>query len=96
MKRILALALLLSLTLPALAIDDADVIYTGGTVSGLKEGTLGKFDTTQDLLLAFNHSGGKITIQRNSRPTPRRYRDHRSRDGQASSTPTPVPHFLPR
>ena len=62
MKKIVALVVLLSFSLPAAALEDGQVMYMGGTVPNLKEGVVGKLDTTQELLLGFEHAGGKLTI----------------------------------
>jgi non-ribosomal peptide synthetase component F len=37
-------------------------MYAGGTVTTLQAGVVGRFDTSSDTLLAFEHSGGKLTI----------------------------------
>jgi hypothetical protein len=62
MKKMIALAALLTISLSALAVDMGQVAYVGGTVSGLKEGTLGRLDTAQEAVLIFEHSGGKVAI----------------------------------
>jgi hypothetical protein len=47
MRKLAAIGLVLLLDWPALAVNDGDVSYAGGTVENLKEGSLGKFDTTR-------------------------------------------------
>jgi|GEM_PF-1593418 len=62
MKKLIALCLVFAFVLPAFAVDDAQVVYVGGTVTGLKESTMGKLDTTQADAIIFEHAGGKFTI----------------------------------
>src|SRR5262245_32408070 len=61
MKKFVALLLAAAFAVPALAIDD-NVIYVGGTVPNIKNGTTGHFDTGQVTGLAFEYSGGKFAI----------------------------------
>src|SRR5215470_15254343 len=63
MKKLIAIFLLLAFALPALAIvNDGEVMYLGGTAVGVKEGTTGKFDTTQAETLNFEYKDGKLQI----------------------------------
>lgn len=61
-KAALALLLLMIATLPALALEGSEAVYTGGTISGLKEGTPGRVDLTSEAELAFLYSGGRLAI----------------------------------
>ncbi len=62
MKQFAALLLLLAITLPARAMDDGQVVYTGGTLTALKEGSVGRFDTTNHSVLTFEYSGNKLEM----------------------------------
>ena len=62
MKRLAALCLVLLFTRPVLAVDDGDVSYVGGTVENLKEGSLGKLDTTSQIELVFVSSSVRLAI----------------------------------
>jgi hypothetical protein len=61
MKQFFVLLLVAAFAVPARAIDDS-VTYVGGTVSSIKNGTIGRFDTGQAASLAFEHSGGRFSI----------------------------------
>ena len=62
MKKLFAVLLALAFGIPALAVDDPDVAYAGGTITGIKEGLIGHFDTTQENALDFQYMGGKLEI----------------------------------
>lgn len=62
MKKTLAAILLFAMAIPAFALEEDEVMYTGGTVSSLKEGTVGRFDTTSQSGLIFETSGNKLLI----------------------------------
>jgi hypothetical protein len=62
MKKFAALLLLLTITLPARAVDDGQVVYTGGTLTALKEGSVGRFDSTNQSVLTFEYSGNKLVM----------------------------------
>ena len=62
MKKLTALFLLLILSLSALAVDDQQVMYIGGTAPGLAAGTVGSLDTTAETALIFEHAGIKLEI----------------------------------
>jgi hypothetical protein len=63
MKKLAAIGLVLLLAWPPLAVDDGDVSYAGGTVENLKEGSLGKFDTTSSQTeLVFVASSVRLVI----------------------------------
>jgi hypothetical protein len=61
-RSVAALCLLLTLALPALAVEDEEVRYVGGTVGTLKEGVLGKLDTKSQTELTFEFSGNRLVI----------------------------------
>ena len=61
MKQFFVLILIAAFAVPALAIDD-NVTYVGGSVSSIKNGTIGHFDTGQAASLAFEYSGGRFAI----------------------------------
>jgi hypothetical protein len=63
MKKLIAILLVLAFALPAAAVvDDGEVAYLGGTAAGMKENTIGHFDTTQATSLVFDYKGGKLEI----------------------------------
>jgi hypothetical protein len=62
MKKLAALLLLFVITLPARAVDDGQVVYTGGTLTALKEGSVGRFDTTNQSVLTYEYSGKKLMM----------------------------------
>jgi len=61
-KKLAAIGLVLLLAWPALAVNDGDVSYAGGTVQNLKEGSLGKFDVRSQTELVFVSSSVSLTI----------------------------------
>ncbi len=60
MKKIVGLCLLLVLPLATIAVEN--VMYAGGTVVTLKEGTIGRLDTTSPTALTFECSGSQLVI----------------------------------
>ncbi len=62
MKKIVTLCLLLILSLPAVAVEDSQVMYVGGTAPGVDAGTVGRLDTTSETALIFESSGRKLAI----------------------------------
>jgi hypothetical protein len=62
MKKFRAFFLLLVFALPLHAVEDDQVMYTGGTVPALKEGSVGRFDTTSPSTLTFEYSGTKLVV----------------------------------
>lgn len=62
MKKFAAFLLLFAFALPARAVEDGQVVYTGGTLPAVKDGTVGRFDTTSQTALKFNYSGSSLTI----------------------------------
>ncbi len=68
MRKILVVGLLLTLSLsfPALAVEDGQAIYVGGSVAGVTAGVIGHLDTTSDTELIFQYSGNKLAIPYNA------------------------------
>jgi len=62
MKKLAAFCLLLVISLPAGAVEDGQVMYTGGTVAGIQAGALGRLDTASENTLSFEYSGNKLAI----------------------------------
>ncbi len=64
MKRLIVYLLLFSFTVSALAIDveGTQVMYTGGTITTLKEGAMGRLDTSSETALIFESAGTKVVI----------------------------------
>jgi len=58
MKHFLAIGILLLLPLMAVAVEDGQVLYAGGTVSTIKEGVIGKLNTSSETALVFEYPGG--------------------------------------
>ncbi len=62
MKRTLCTGLLLVIPFAARAVESGQVLYVGGSVANMKDGTLGKFDTGSKDEIVFVYSAGKFTI----------------------------------
>lgn len=62
MKNFVTFCLLLSLTLPVLAVEDGQVMYIGGSAPGVNAGVIGRLDTTSETALIFEYSGNKLEI----------------------------------
>jgi hypothetical protein len=62
MKKIVAFCLFLALCLPALAAENGQVMYLGGTAPGVNAGVVGRLDTTAETALIFEYSGNKVEI----------------------------------
>jgi hypothetical protein len=63
MKHFMAVLLVLILMpMAAEAVEDAQVMYAGGTVAGLKQGSIGKLDTRSLDSLTFESASGMIVI----------------------------------
>jgi hypothetical protein len=61
-KRLTTLCLLLAIAWPAAAVEEGQVIYLGGTAPTLKEGAIGRLDTSSSASLKFESAGGKLEI----------------------------------
>jgi len=64
MRAMLVAILTLSMTVPALAlaIEGSDVMYIGGSVAGVKEGTIGRLDVTANQVLVYEHGESRVEI----------------------------------
>ena len=62
MNKIVALCLFFSISLPVLAIQDGQAMYSGGTIASLHEGTIGRIDTSSKTALTFEYSGSRLSI----------------------------------
>jgi hypothetical protein len=63
MKKLIAVVLIVAFALPAFAIvEGSEVLYEGGSAQGVKQGTMGAFDTTSDEALVFHGDGAKLSI----------------------------------
>ena len=62
MKKMITLVAVVTISLSAVAVDLGQVAYVGGTVPGVKEGTVGQLDTSVETALEFVYSGGKVSI----------------------------------
>lgn len=66
MRTVLAVLVALTLAAPAFPssgyVEGQQVIYVGGTVTGLKEGTMGRLDLTLEKGLVFESSGARYEI----------------------------------
>jgi hypothetical protein len=62
MKKLAAICLLLVMAVPLGAVEDGQVMYTGGTVPALQAGVLGRLDTTSETALSFEYAGSKLAI----------------------------------
>jgi hypothetical protein len=62
MSRFLAVCFVLICCLPALAVEDGQVMYTGGTVPGLNSGVIGRLDTASETALIFECPGSRLEI----------------------------------
>ncbi|HXQ26712.1 MAG TPA: hypothetical protein VN822_09920 [Candidatus Acidoferrales bacterium] len=62
MKRIAAFCLLVIVALPAAAVEDGQVMYVGGTAAELKEGAVGRLNTTSQSALSFESAGSTLVI----------------------------------
>jgi hypothetical protein len=62
MKKFVALCFVLIFSLPALAVEDGQVMYVGGTAAGVNPGVVGHLDTTSETALIFEYSDNKLAI----------------------------------
>jgi hypothetical protein len=64
MKKVIAiLFLVILIPMAADAVEDGTVRYAGGTVTGLKEGSIGKLKTSSTRSLMFDSAGVSLVIQ---------------------------------
>jgi hypothetical protein len=62
MQKFVTLCLLLTLSFPALAVEEGQVVYVGGSAAGVSAGVVGRLDTTAETALIFEYSGNKLAI----------------------------------
>ena len=62
MKKLTTLCLFLILSLSAVAVEDNQVTYVGGTAPDVEAGAVGQLDTTSETALVFKSSGRKLEI----------------------------------
>ncbi len=62
MHRMLVLILAVAVAVPAMAVEDGQVTYVGGTVPNLKAGTAGQLDTTAAKWLRFEAGESSVQI----------------------------------
>jgi hypothetical protein len=62
MKKLVAVCLLLVMSLPAVALEDSQAMFVGGTALGVNPGTVGRLDTSSATALIFEYPGGKLAI----------------------------------
>jgi hypothetical protein len=62
LKKYFLLWSLLLLSLPAVALSGQHVQYVGGTAPGIKNGAIGKLDTTSDSSLIFEYQGTQLSV----------------------------------
>jgi hypothetical protein len=62
MQKLVAVCLLLTFSFPALAVEDGQVRYVGGSAPGVSAGVVGRLDTTSDKALIFEYSGNRLAI----------------------------------
>jgi len=56
------LCLLATMSLPAIAVENGQVMYSGGTSSGINVGTIGRIDMSSQTALVFECQGNKLSI----------------------------------
>src|SRR5258706_15645171 len=62
MKSLVAVCLMVIVSLPAVAVEDSQVMYVGGTSPGVNAGVVGRLDTASEAALIFEYSGSKLVI----------------------------------
>jgi len=61
-KKLATFCLFLVVCLPAVAVEESQVMYVGGTAPGVETGAIGRFDFVPPTALIFEHKGGKLAI----------------------------------
>jgi hypothetical protein len=69
MKKFVAFCFVLIFSLPAVAVEDGQVMYVGGTAPGVNVGVIGRLDTTSETALIFEYSGNKLEIPYDAIPS---------------------------
>jgi hypothetical protein len=62
MKKFAVFCLVLILSLPAVAVEDGQVMYVGGTAPGVNAGIVGRLNTTSETALIFEYPGNQLAI----------------------------------
>ena len=62
MTRFLAFCFVVACCLPAVAVQDGQVMYSGGTVPGLNSGVVGHLDMASETSLIFEYPGSRLAI----------------------------------
>ena len=62
MKKLVSFCFVLIFSLHALAVEDGQVLYMGGTAPGVNAGIVGRLDTTAETALIFEYAGNKLAI----------------------------------
>ena len=62
MKKFAAVCLALIFSLPALAVEDSQVMYVGGTAPGVTAGAVGRLVTNSETALTFEYANNKLLI----------------------------------
>ena len=62
MKKIILVVWLLAVSVCAVAVEDGQVMYVGGTVEGAPAGAIGKLDTSSPTILVYQYSSAKLVI----------------------------------
>jgi len=62
MTRFLAICFVLICCLPAVAVQDGQVLYSGGTVPGLNSGVVGQLGLSSESSLIFEYPGSRLAI----------------------------------
>jgi hypothetical protein len=77
MKKLIAiLFLVILIPMASGAVEDGNVVYAGGTVAGLKDGSIGKLNTSSTSSLMFDSAGVSLVIQYARRSTRTNIRIH--------------------
>jgi len=62
MRKLATLCLLLTLSLPASAVETDQVMYVGGTVPAMTAGVIGRIDTASETSMTFQYRDSKVVI----------------------------------
>ena len=62
MNKLVGFFCFLILAVPALAVEGSQVMYVGGSATGVVAGTIGNLDMTSETVLIFQSAAGKIEI----------------------------------